>query len=402
VRDELNANQALGSASAHTIRFICSTSCGQGGECHGDALAAVAKRLIVARDERVAAQGPIKVRKVRSDKGVKRGPRRVTGGSEYRIGILSLYRYRYGMERQVSQATKAAVAAGLEAGVQPWLADGQAAIMEPAAAAAAAAAGCSATPKAHSDCMIVEDDYEDEGGLASVLVDGDESISGCGDENTGGRTDEGSATADGTDSSSKSTPRRRGSKKVTGRQRHTRTAASKRQQLRRQRVELLRFRDERDHDDINMDWLDDVHVGEVEEAEDLGWLDNVNAETTAAAGAAAADTDMTEAAESGMQLAAESESQSARAAAETVLTAAEAGSSGVDEAAAAVANAVMTETEAVAAVATPSRAGSSAEQAVSTPAAGSSGADSQGRRARGGKRKLNKFIGQSEQLPPGD
>ena len=134
VRDELNANQALGSARAHTIRFVCSTSCGRGGECHGDALAAVAKRLIGARDERVAAQGPIKVRKVRSDKGVKRGPRRVKGGSEYRIGLLSLYRYRYGMERQVSQATRAAVAAGLEAGVQPWLAGGQAAIMEPGAA----------------------------------------------------------------------------------------------------------------------------------------------------------------------------------------------------------------------------------------------------------------------------
>ena len=91
VRDELNANQALGSRRAHTIRFICSSSCGRGGECHGDALAAVAKRLIGAHDKRVAAQEPIKVRKVRSDKGVKRGPRRVTGGSEYRIGILSLY-----------------------------------------------------------------------------------------------------------------------------------------------------------------------------------------------------------------------------------------------------------------------------------------------------------------------
>ena len=53
--------------------------------------------------------------------------------------------------------------------------------MEPGAAAAEAAVGCSATPQAHSDCVIIEDDYEDEGGLASVLVDGDESISGRAD-----------------------------------------------------------------------------------------------------------------------------------------------------------------------------------------------------------------------------
>ena len=97
-----------------------------------------------------------------------------------------------------------------------------------------------------------------------------------------------------------------------------------------------------------MDWLDDVHVGEVEEAEDLGWLDSDNAEAPTAAGAAAADRDMTEAAESGMQLAAGLVTQPARAAAETVRRSAEsagAGSNGAEEAAAAIADAVVTETE---------------------------------------------------------
>jgi hypothetical protein len=74
---------------------------------------------------------------------------------------------------------------------------------------------------------------------------------------------------------------------------------------------------------------------------------------------------------SGAKRAAESESQPARAAAETVRPSADAGGySRADEAAA-------TEAVGSAAADTPSRAGSSAAQAATTPAAGSSGADGQ-------------------------
>ena len=102
---------------------MCSQLCGAGADCHGDNLAAVARRLIADRDAAAASAHPIKVRATRKDKGQRRGPRRLKGGEEHRIGMLSLYRYRYGMERQVSEATRAAVAEAAQLGVQPWLLD---------------------------------------------------------------------------------------------------------------------------------------------------------------------------------------------------------------------------------------------------------------------------------------
>ena len=90
-------------------------------QCHGDSIAAVGRELVAARDARVAPAAPVKRRAQRSDKGQARGPHALKGGSRYRIGLLSLYRYRYGMERQVSQAVREAVAAAEEGGGRPWM-----------------------------------------------------------------------------------------------------------------------------------------------------------------------------------------------------------------------------------------------------------------------------------------
>ena len=73
---------------ANVIRLVCSPHCQHGELCHGDNLAALARELIGASDERARAAGsrktaagdpgrpsaPKQPRKVRSDKGVRRGP----------------------------------------------------------------------------------------------------------------------------------------------------------------------------------------------------------------------------------------------------------------------------------------------------------------------------------------
>ena len=47
------------------------------------------------------------------------------GNARYRIGLLSLSRYKHGIERQVSEATRLAVAEGARRGVKPWLERGE-------------------------------------------------------------------------------------------------------------------------------------------------------------------------------------------------------------------------------------------------------------------------------------
>ena len=79
---------------------------------HGDSLATVGRLLVAEKDARVAAAPPVKKRATRRDKGIARGPRAVKGAERFRIGMLSLFRYRYGIERQVSTATKLAVIEG--------------------------------------------------------------------------------------------------------------------------------------------------------------------------------------------------------------------------------------------------------------------------------------------------
>jgi hypothetical protein len=125
IREELVANSQQGARRAHTLRLECSGACEDvckaGGACHGDNLAALGRQMVAARDARAAAAQPVKKRATRRDKGQPKGPRALKGGQQYRIGLLSLYRYRYGIERQVSQATRDAVAEGLAMGVKPWL-----------------------------------------------------------------------------------------------------------------------------------------------------------------------------------------------------------------------------------------------------------------------------------------
>ena len=69
----------------------------------------------------MAAAPPVKKRAVRKDKGLLRGPRPLRGAATYRVGNLNLHRFRFGIERQVSQATRDAVAEGQRLGVKPWL-----------------------------------------------------------------------------------------------------------------------------------------------------------------------------------------------------------------------------------------------------------------------------------------
>ena len=121
IQKELNANAKAGERLAHTIRLQCSRECGEGRDCHGDNLAAIAREMIAVHDAAKAAAAPAKVRATRKDKGIKRGPRAIKGHNADRIGIVSLYRYRYGMEREVSQRTREAVVAAERRGVHPWL-----------------------------------------------------------------------------------------------------------------------------------------------------------------------------------------------------------------------------------------------------------------------------------------
>ena len=126
LKAHLNARRGCnGRMKIHTVRLVCAKTCGQGLQCHGDNLAALGRELVAARDAHMAPAAPVKRRKIRSDKGTPRGPRKLQGGSRYRIGMLSLYRYRYGMERQVSQATRDAVAKAEENGERPWMAGAQ-------------------------------------------------------------------------------------------------------------------------------------------------------------------------------------------------------------------------------------------------------------------------------------
>lgn len=339
IRDELNANNDRGRARAYALRLVCSRGCGADNACHGDALAAVAQRLVADKDATVAANGPVKARQVRSDKGRKRGPRRVKGGSAYRIGMLSLYRYRYGMERQVSQRTRDAVAVALVAGVQPWLADGQAAV--------------GVASRAEARCIVEADVAADSCGMC---VEGDEA--GVDNFEDGGEMQElgmGEAVAEAAKAAAAlttgaggdlqlvaeaGTPRRHGNSKVSG-ARRGRQALYRRLALQQQRDELLAQHGERDHDDVDLGWLGSADAEEAvpEEGESRG-----STQSAADVLRAAADTVMAEATET----------------------------AGVAEAAAAGA-------DRSAAAATPSRAGSSAEQAVpssgqaaTTPGAGSS------------------------------
>ena len=125
VQRELNDNNKKGARGAHTLRFECSGPCGEGMGCIGDNLAAIGRQFVANRDAKVAAVPPVKPRKVRKDKGTVRGPRALTGAARYRIGALSLDRFRFGIERQVSQATRASVLEGQRLGVKPWLMDSQ-------------------------------------------------------------------------------------------------------------------------------------------------------------------------------------------------------------------------------------------------------------------------------------
>ena len=115
--------------TARGIRFACSRDCGKGALCHGDALAELGRELVGDRDLRVqqaaraaAASGraPGQTRKPRSDRGVRRGPREPRGPAQHRSSELSYARYRLGGERQVSDATRAAVAEAATRGVAPW------------------------------------------------------------------------------------------------------------------------------------------------------------------------------------------------------------------------------------------------------------------------------------------
>ena len=101
----------------------------QGCLCHGDALAKLGRELVGDRDLRVqqaaraaAASGraPGQKRKPRSDRGIRRGPRKPRGPAQHRISELSYARYRLGGERQVNEVTRAAVAEAAARGVAPW------------------------------------------------------------------------------------------------------------------------------------------------------------------------------------------------------------------------------------------------------------------------------------------
>ena len=82
----------------------------------GHSLAAMARELIGARDERrregqQRGDAP-KLRKPRADKGVPRGPRALKGTKAYQIGHLSLLRFRHGrasmgLDRQQPTSTRA-------------------------------------------------------------------------------------------------------------------------------------------------------------------------------------------------------------------------------------------------------------------------------------------------------
>ena len=124
--------------SARTVRLTCSNECMSGLQCHGETLADLARELIddsdrrerakeaeqaarrAARGGKAAATG---ARRTRCDKGVLKGPRgpnALKGLGAHSIGQLSLQRFRHGIERQVSDATRAAVSAALGSGVAPW------------------------------------------------------------------------------------------------------------------------------------------------------------------------------------------------------------------------------------------------------------------------------------------
>ena len=115
--------------TAKVIRFVCSRDCGRGALCHGDALAEMGREIAGERDlrmaqaARAAATGSAangRQRKTRSDKGVRRGPRKTRGPAQHRMSELSFARYRLGGERQVNAATRTAVAAAAAKGGDPW------------------------------------------------------------------------------------------------------------------------------------------------------------------------------------------------------------------------------------------------------------------------------------------
>jgi hypothetical protein len=244
MRAELNANQARGQARAHTIRLVCSKECGQGAMCHGDTLAAVARSLVTNRDAKAAAQQPVKARRVRKDKGVKRGPRRVKGGAAYRIGMLSLYRYRYGMERQVSERTLAAVREGRRAGVQPWLVDG----VHETGDMATSGASCSAavSDSCCGACPVEEAEFTDRGELmeltAALHTDGEAQPL---------LAEGGSSSRAGGQESAEQTPQRqRWARSGSAHHARLRLARSKQRSITQQLLELGLVEGRRDHEDL--------------------------------------------------------------------------------------------------------------------------------------------------------
>lgn len=118
------------------VRLVCSYDCRQGEQCHGATLVEEATALIAAHDAAAPRAPPASnakrgrgrggpPRPPRKDKGVPRGPRgprALKGDVASRIGRLSLLRFRHGNDRQVSAATRAAVAAATSTGIAPWLA----------------------------------------------------------------------------------------------------------------------------------------------------------------------------------------------------------------------------------------------------------------------------------------
>ena len=258
VRAVLNAHFGKAHDQAHTVRFVGDQPGGAGADCHGDNLAAVARRLIAHRDATAASAPPVKVRATRKDKGQRRGPRRLKGGEEHRIGMLSLYRYRYGMERQVSTATRAAVAEAARLGVQPWLMDRQAAASEwhteVPLQGGSESVGASSCCAGLTDCLAA-------GGAASETGTGgwelDEQELELGDVNDGEGLPEdnaaGSATAPGLVRAAiaghRPARRQRGAARAEWTKRRARAF---RRSLEQQRLELEVSEGERDHPAVDL------------------------------------------------------------------------------------------------------------------------------------------------------
>jgi hypothetical protein len=186
LRKVLNENQKRGSRGAHTLRFVCSKSCGSGACCHGDNLADLGKDIVADKDARVAAAPPVKKRAVRKDKGVLRGPRQLRGAATYRIGSLHLHRYRFGIERQVSQATRDAVAEGQRLGVKPWLVAGM--------AGAGSQAGAESVLEEATSSADRSDDEADE--QPQHTWQDDETAEACDEVDEGGLASDGGGSQD--------------------------------------------------------------------------------------------------------------------------------------------------------------------------------------------------------------